>query len=126
MTQSERRLARTSKSSAFRISARADLQDSLTSTLATGDATALEEAIEAASKNDPQLSLSPQAQTVLLVRLLEKLPKEQRDVAVPIISMRPAEFVGQRLVVATLGLAAATVALVIATIVLVIVTAAAK
>lgn len=104
-------------------SARADLQNSLTSTLETGDATALEQAIDAASK---KAKLSPQAQTVLLVRLLERVPKEQRDVAVPIISMRSAELVGQRLVGATKGLAAATAALVIATVVLVIVTALAR
>jgi hypothetical protein len=102
---------------------RADLQDSLTSTLATGDATALEQAVDAASK---KAKLSSQAQTVLLVQLLERLPKGQRDVAVPILSMRSAELVGQRLVDATRGLAVATLVLVIATVVLVIVTATGK
>ena len=87
----------------------------------------LEEAVEAALKGNRELeALSRQARTTIIVRLLNRLPKDERDVAIPVISMQSAEIVGQRLAVATWGLVGATGALVIATIVLIIVTATHK
>jgi hypothetical protein len=84
----------------------------------------LEEAVDAALRGKAEREgLSRHARTAIVVRLLNRLPKDERDVAIPIISMQSAELVGQRLVGATWGLVAATTALVIATIVLIVVTA---
>jgi hypothetical protein len=84
----------------------------------------LEQAIKIATRASPELgNLSPQIQTALLVNILKRLSKDERDIAIPIFSMQSAERLGERAIAATWALVGATGALVLATIALIIATA---
>jgi len=73
-------------------------------------------AIRAATRKHPEFAnISEEAQTSILVALLGRVPKEQRDVAVPILAMRSAERLGRQTVIASWSLVAATIGLLVAT-----------
>lgn len=109
--------------------ARHDLSASLEKTLSHPESNVPTEnlllrAVDIATRASPELgALSPQSYTLLLVNILKHLPKDERDIAIPIFSMQSAEKLGERVVTATWALVGATVALVLATIALIIVTA---
>jgi hypothetical protein len=110
-------------------SARDSLSSSLEEQLSgseTGMSTGslLARAIDLATRTSPEIgNLSPQSQALLLVNILGQLPKEERDIAIPIFSMQSAERLGERVVTASWALVGATIALVLATIALIVVTA---
>jgi hypothetical protein len=121
--------ARSAELESLSASDRADLGRAIASELADPGVKVeserdLKMAIDAAMRAKPEFtSLSAEAHAAILVGLFGRLPKEERDVALPILAMQSAATLGRRTIVASWALVGVTAALVFATIALIVVTA---